>query len=263
MDCRGIGERSDAVLRTAKPGNDECESQFSRKRKNALPRTADCFRHVGKIDVHQTALPGHRHRRALLGRGAGENLRRRRSRPAGRAAKAALRFRPVAHQGDGRRRHRHAGDLARRAVDAKAAGGNRGRAHAAGQRSPARPGRKEPAALRRLRRPADRGARGRRRRARALRKRTRLQGCHDARPRQRHLPRRQEILADLRPRRTARRADLSASGIAAGRGVAHLLRRLRQGFPDRGAAGLGLYGGDRDHRHPARAVRRCSSGTRS
>ncbi len=69
----------------------------------------------------------------------------------------------------------------------------------------------QPDALRRFRRAADRGAGGRRRRARAHRQGTRLQGRDAARPRQRRIPRRQEVLADLCARRSARRADLFPS----------------------------------------------------
>ena len=69
-------------------------------------------------------------------------------------------------------------------------------------------------------------------------------------------PRPQAVLADLRARRSARCADLSASVAAERRRHAHLLRRLRQGLPDGGAVGLGLYGRDRDTRHPPRALRR-------
>ena len=72
------------------------------------------------------------------------------------------------------------------------------------------------AALRRLRRAADRGAaRPPPTNSSAPRRRARLQGRHAARPRQRRLSRRQAVLADLRARRSARRADLSASGAAA------------------------------------------------
>ena len=57
----------------------------------------------------------------------------------GPADGAAVRSRRAAPQGDGRGRHRHAGDLARRAVGAEAAGGRRGGAGARRQR-PARRG---------------------------------------------------------------------------------------------------------------------------
>ena len=114
--------------------------------------------------------------------------------------------------------------------------------------SPARP-------LRRLRRAADRNPGSGRRRIRAHGE-ARLQGRDAARPRRRRLPRRQALLADLRPRGEARSADLSASFAAASRRAARLLQRLHERLPDAGAAGLGLYGGDRDHRDPPRALGR-------
>ena len=124
----------------------------------------------------------------------------------------------IRHQGDGRGRHRHAGALARRAVDAEASRRQRrrrstqrvnDRLHAVVQRNPtALPAF---AALP----TADPGSR--RRRTRTHRHKARLQGRDDARPRQRRLSRRQEVLADLRARRDARRADLSASVDAARR----------------------------------------------
>ena len=113
-----------------------------------------------------------------------------------------------------------------------------------------------PEALRRLRRAADRRPEGRRRRAGALRHQARLQGRDAARPRQRRVPRRQAVLADLRARRAARRADLLPSRPAARARDGGLLQRLRQGLPDGGARRLGLHGRDRDHRDPHGAVRR-------
>ena len=55
---------------------------------------------------------------------------------------------------------------------------------------------------------------GRGRRARARRDQARLQGRHDARAVRRRVPGRQAVLADLRARREARRADLLSSGDA-------------------------------------------------
>ncbi len=57
---------------------------------------------------------------------------------------------------------------------------------------------------------ADTRSRGRGRRTGTLRHQARLQGCDDPRPHQRPLHRRQALLADLRTRRSARRAALHA-----------------------------------------------------
>ena len=71
-----------------------------------------------------------------------------------------------------------------------------------------------PEALCRLRGVALERSEGRRRRARARRDQARLQGRDDARAVRRRVPRRQAVLADLRARREARRADLFSSGDA-------------------------------------------------
>ena len=126
----------------------------------------------------------------------------------------------------------------------------------AGQRPAGQGLRRQPEALRRLRRAADRRSGGRRRRARARGQQARLQGRHDPRHVERRIPRRQEILADLRARREARRADLFASLAAERDGDGNLLPGLRQGLPAGGAPGLGLHGGDRDAGDPAGALRR-------
>ena len=73
----------------------------------------------------------------------------------------------------------------------------------------------------------------------------------------------QEILADLRARREARRADLFPSLAAASEGDGNLLPGLRQGLPAGGAPGLGLHGGDRDAGDPAGALRRVRRRTRT
>ena len=90
----------------------------------------------------------------------------------------------------------------------------------------------------------------------SARDQARLQGRDDARPVQRRVPRRQAVLADLRARRGARRADLFASVDAAAGGDGRLLQGLRQGLPDGGARRLGLHGRDRDHGDPHGAVGR-------
>jgi hypothetical protein len=44
MDCRGIGERSDADLRTATPGNDELKIPATHAREPSGWRSANCER---------------------------------------------------------------------------------------------------------------------------------------------------------------------------------------------------------------------------
>ena len=118
-----------------------------------------------------------------------------------RYLEALARSRRVADQGDGRGRHRHAGDLARRALGAEVHRPTtrcaltrrvNDRLHAAVTA--------HPTAVRRLRGAADLRSQGRGRRARAHRQ-ARLQGRDDPRARQRRVPRRQALLADLRARR--------------------------------------------------------------
>ena len=114
---------------------------------------------------------------------------------------------------------------------------------------PARP-------LRRLRRAADRNPGSGRRRIRAHGE-ARLQGRDAARPRRRRLPRRQALLADLRPRREARSCRsicIPRCRIPTCCGVYY--SDYSERLPDAGAAGLGLYGGDRDHRDPPGALGR-------
>ena len=65
-----------------------------------------------------------------------------------------------------------------------------------------------------------------------------------------------EVLADLRARREARRADLPASVDAASGGDGRLLQGLREGLPDGDPRRLGLHGRDRDAGDPPGALRR-------
>ena len=168
----------------------------------------------------------------------------------------AVRPRRAAPQGDGRGRHRHAGDLARRAFGAEASGRWRGGARSRRQRPAGGGLRRQSQALPGLRGAALERSEGRRRRARAHRDQARLQGRDDARAVRRRVPRRQAVLADLRARREARRADLFSSRDAGSARDGRLLQRLRQGLPDGGARRLGLHGRDRDHGDPHGAVRR-------
>ena len=110
-----------------------------------------------------------------------------------------------------------------------------------------------------LRRIADHGAGQGRRRAGALRARARLSRRADQRPRPRPLHGRQILLADLRARRGAQRADLHAPDAAAaggGRGaIFRLLAGSKLGVRD---LGLGLAHRDRHSRSsidPRRRVR--------
>ena len=102
---------------------------------------------------------------------------------------------------------------------------------------------------------ADQRSQGGGRRARAN-DQARLQGRDDPRSRQRRVSRRQAVLADLRARAGARRADLSASVGSAAGGDGRLLQGLRQGLPDGGARRVGLHGRNRDAGDPAGARRR-------
>ena len=103
----------------------------------------------------------------------------------------------------------------------------------------------------------DAGPQGRGRRAGARGDQARLQGRDGPRPDQRRVPRRPALLADLRARAGARRADLPAPGGAAsrrGRGV--LPATTSQDFPALLTRGLGLHGRDRDPGDAAGAERR-------
>ena len=147
----------------------------------------------------------------------------------------AVRPRRAAAQGDGRGRHRRAGDLARRAVGAEAAG-EAARSMVRGVND------RLAEASRRTRRasPASRRCRRTIRRppptSSSARHQARLQGRDDPRP----LPTACSSTTSASGRsieraETARRADLSASGAAAPARDGRLLQGLRQGFPDGGA----------------------------
>ena len=73
----------------------------------------------------------------------------------------------------------------------------------------------------------------------------------------------QRVLADLRARREARRADLLSSGAPDAARDGRLLQRLRQGISDGGARRLGLHGRDRDARRSAWCSPACSRSIRS
>ena len=173
----------------------------------------------------------------------------------GRAVQAAARFRHRPHQGNGRGRHRHSGDLARRAVGAETAGRDRGGVGPPRQRPAARRRRRQSDAFCRLRRLADGGPGSGRRRARTLVKLgfkgAMLHGLAHG-----------TFLDDKRFWPIYARAEAldvpiylhpSLPNAAVMRS---LLCGLRQGLSDGGAAGLGLHGRDRHARDPHGAVRR-------
>ena len=85
--------------------------------------------------------------------------------------------------------------------------------------------------IRRVRHAADRRPESRGRRARAHGDAARLQGRDGQRPDQRRLARRRAVLADLRARRGARRADLHPPGDAPPAVDQGLLQGLPRGYP--------------------------------
>ena len=232
---------------------------------SCAPDTNAVTTRCGRSDVQEAELPGHRHRGALLGRRAGQDLHRRRVRPA-RPADAerlydlgALRLKEMDEAGIDMQVLSHgapsaqklSGDgavaLVQRANDRLAA------ACAA-----------NPKRFAALRRAADRRPEGRRRRARALRDQARLQGRDDARPRRTACS--STTSASGRSTSAPRSSTCRSTSIPALPHAARdrgLLQGLRQGVPDGGARRLGLHGRDRDARRSAWCCPACSTSTRS